>query len=190
MPSSFQRIDVVIALLTIIVVGTSSSSLGSSATGSISDGISVRRTRLPPNSQDPDYIHATSSGGHVGRSGEDGAVVFIAKLPAVGMSTTSLELRAQYFARVEEEEDEFVKDVVLNASATILKKKEVAYQQYIVPGDGRRGPYDREVTVKVWGAGGGGCDGGERWCCYHKKTHGVMGLFGFSLCQIIGEATC
>lgn len=166
MPSSLQRIDVVIAILTItiIVVGTSSSSLGS--TGGISDGISLKRTRLPPNSQDPDYIHATSSGGHVGRSGEDGAVVFIAKLPAIGMSTTSLELRAQYFARVEEDAA-FEKDVVLDASATILKKRGVAYQQYIVPGDGRRGPYDRDVTVKVWGAGGGGCDGGERCCCYH-----------------------
>ena len=39
--------------------------------------------------------------------------------------------------------------------------KENVMQQYVVPGDGERRPYEQEVRVKVWGAGGGGCDGGK-----------------------------
>ncbi len=167
MSSSLRTMGVVFTILSSIV-GTSltltpTSSLGNGNTNS--GGTTLRRrTRLPPNSQDPDYVHSTSSGGHVGVRGEDGAVIFITKLPADGLST-SLELRAQYFAIVEEDGwvDDAIIDGTMNTTSTVtpLKKKEVAYQEYRVPGDERRGPYAREVTVKVWGAGGGGCDGGE-----------------------------
>lgn len=216
-------LGVVLAILSILLVETSSvsppssSSIGisksSGSGGSLSRGKDTiirsssissssgilqrdRRTRLPPNSQDPDYIHPTSTGGHVGKSGQDGAVTFITKLlsPAEGRAVP-LELRAHYFAQVEEDalvlvgEDEVQqqeeKGVLANGTTTFaingtststtttttLKKKEVVYQEYRVPGDERHGPYAREVTVKIWGAGGGGCDGGEYnrvmvYCCW------------------------
>ncbi len=170
MSSSLGTVGVVISILSILV-GTTLTLTPTSSLGNTNSGgtTSRRRTRLPPNSHDPDYVHSTSSGGHVGESGEDGAVIFIAKVPAEGLST-SLELRAQYFARVEEDGwlDDVISDGTMNnttATVTALKKKEVAYQEYKVPGNERRGPYTREVTVKVWGAGGGGCDGGELCCC-------------------------
>ena len=34
-------------------------------------------------------------------------------------------------------------------------------QTYAVPGNSRRHPYEQRVDVKLWGAGGGGCDGGR-----------------------------
>jgi len=203
---SWGKVGVVLAILSILVVETSSVTLSSSSSFGISrsgggGSLSVskgdirrrissgilqrdRRTRLPPNSHDPDYIHPTSTGGHVGKSGQDGAVIFITKLPAEGMAVP-LELRAHYFARVEEdalvlvgeeevqqEEKGGITNVTTSAmngtststsptTITTLKKKEVVYQEYRVPGDERHGPYFREVTMKVWGAGGGGCDGGE-----------------------------
>ena len=117
-------LGVVLAILSILLVETSSVSPPSSSSFGISrsgggGSLSVskgdirkrsssgilqrdRRTRLPPNSHDPDYIHPTSTGGHVGKSGQDGAVIFITKLPAEGMAVP-LELRAHYFARVEED---------------------------------------------------------------------------------------
>jgi len=49
----------------------------------------------------------------------------------------ALELQAQYFL------------------------KENIVQKYVVPGDKRRRPYEQEVRIKVWGGGGGGCDGGR-----------------------------
>ena len=174
MASSLGVVGAILAILSIPITGSSlGGTNGSSGFGIGIGGIAtLRRTRLPPNSQDPDYIHTTSSGGYIGKSGGDGAITFICKLPAVGMSD-ALELRAQYFARLEDKllEDD---DLVVGASSdgtttTMMKKREVAYQQYRVPGDERRGPYFREVTVKVWGAGGGGCDGGKLvsycYCC-------------------------
>lgn len=165
-------LGIVAELPTLFVTGTSPSTDADATTSSQweVDTIRGRRrgTRLPPNADDPDYIHSTSSGGQVGRSGNDGAVVVIAKLPAVGMSIP-LELRAHYFAReedvvIEKGEDVEISVVAssnLTSTTTTNKKKVMAYQEYIVPGNGRRGPYVREVTVKVWGAGGGGCNGGE-----------------------------
>ena len=35
-------------------------------------------------------------------------------------------------------------------------------QEYIVPGNKYSNPYEQIVKVKVWGAGGGGCDGGKQ----------------------------
>ena len=100
--------------------------------------------RTPPNAVDPAYVHPTARGGRAQTPGNDGAVVLVAKVhaathptPFETLSVPPLELRAQYYAAEE------------NA------------QRYVVPGDGRRTPYEQEVQVKVWGAGGGGCDGGE-----------------------------
>ena len=104
--------------------------------------------RTPPNTADPDYFHPSSSGGIAQRPGHDGTVLFVARVhhasssPPTRFETVDvppLELRAQYFL------------------------EENVVQEYVVPGDGRRRPYDQEVRVKIWGGGGGGCDGGERF---------------------------
>ena len=34
-------------------------------------------------------------------------------------------------------------------------------EEYVVTGDAKSSPYEQEVQVKLWGAGGGGCDGGR-----------------------------
>lgn len=34
-------------------------------------------------------------------------------------------------------------------------------QSYVIPGDTKREPYFQKVQMKLWGAGGGGCDGGR-----------------------------
>ena len=102
--------------------------------------------RTPPNTVDPDYFHPTSTGGTPGQSGHDGAVVFVAKVH------TSSSTNPTHF--------EIIDVPPLELSATYLLKENVA-QEYVVPGDGRQRPYGQVVKVKLWGGGGGGCDGGK-----------------------------
>lgn len=100
--------------------------------------------QTPPNTNSPDYFYPTATGGHAQQNGNDGAAIFVAHVHTYTPSTEfesvtvpPMELRAQYFLQ------------------------ENIVQEYIVPGDGRRKPYEQEVTIKIWGGGGGGCDGGE-----------------------------
>lgn len=102
------------------------------------------RRRTPPNTADPDYFHPTSRGGRSHHPGNDGSVVFVAHVHIATHPTRfetidvpPLELRARYFA------------------------KNNVVQTYVVPGDKYRRPYGQEVRVKIWGGGGGGCDGGR-----------------------------
>lgn len=99
--------------------------------------------KTPPNTADPDHFRPTAAGGSAQRSGSDGAVVFVAHVHAANptqfetVDVPPMELRAQYFVR------------------------ENVVQTYVVPGYAYGRPYMQEVRAKVWGAGGGGCNGGE-----------------------------
>ena len=92
--------------------------------------------QIPPNTQGPDYFHPSAVGGNAYKQGKDGAAVIVSKLFSKSMDEP-LELRANFF---------FVNNVL---------------QEYEIPGDRFSEPYDQVVTIKVWGAGGGGCGGGE-----------------------------
>ena len=104
-------------------------------------------TTIPANTNDPHYFHPAGMGGEINRPGEHGMAIFLAKLNEPPSAVRTIEddaivLESVYFYREEEK-----------------------IQEYIVPGFGdsvKRAPYGtREVKIKLYGAGGGGCGGGR-----------------------------
>ena len=94
--------------------------------------------RWPPNTNDPDYFHGTGMGGPPQEAGQDGALIIIAQLQQNHHHNQQPQLlHANYFFKDNVEQD------------------------YIVPGNRNASPYEQVVLVKVWGGGGGGCNGGR-----------------------------
>ena len=117
--------------------------------------------QTPPNIIDPDYPHPISRGGDVHSSGNDGAVIFVAYVHTTAAAQSSSSIaRSNTVSRTGSNNKEATVTPPIELRSQYFLQ-ENAIQEYIVPGNPKAKPYEQDVTIKVWGAGGGGCDGGE-----------------------------
>eukprot|EP00569_Conticribra_weissflogii_P009105 CAMPEP_0171368132 /NCGR_PEP_ID=MMETSP0879-20121228/6537_1 /TAXON_ID=67004 /ORGANISM="Thalassiosira weissflogii, Strain CCMP1336" /LENGTH=236 /DNA_ID=CAMNT_0011876281 /DNA_START=705 /DNA_END=1411 /DNA_ORIENTATION=- len=95
--------------------------------------------RTPPHTRHPSYHPPAGFGGPPRRAGSDGLVVLSVSSPP---------------------EDETVPELSLPEIPFFRLEGPPAEQTYRIPGNSRASPRHRLVTVRAWGAGGGGCSAG------------------------------